>query len=283
VIIRAISVDGARVRVIAEESGGSRPPALLVHGVGGWAENWRETLPALAASGRSAYAVDLPGFGESEPVGRMRYFEDGYPRFIAGVLDALAIPRVHLVGHSLGGAVAYTAAVSRPDRVTSLTLVAPGGVGREVPFLLRACALPLAGLLARLRRPRSWSHAVLRSCFLDASRIPPILYDEVERYGDRSLPEMVRVLRAGLTLRGVREDVRRRWLERAGSYRGPALVAWGREDAILPLGTAGELRTILPQAELRVIERCGHLAMVERPDEFQAALLPFLERADGAS
>ncbi|MGH2499921.1 MAG: alpha/beta fold hydrolase, partial [Candidatus Limnocylindria bacterium] len=134
--VRTISVAGARVRVLALGDGARRDAALCIHGVGGWAENWRETLPAIAATGRRAFAVDLPGFGESAAVRGARYFDAArpfYATFVGEVIDALGLPRVHLVGHSLGGAVAFMGAAARPDRVRSLTLVAPAGLGDAIP------------------------------------------------------------------------------------------------------------------------------------------------------
>src|SRR2546428_1814139 len=111
---RTISVLGLRTRVLEANSGagGQRPPTrdaiVLVHGVGGWAENWRAVMPPLAATGRRVIAVDLPGFGESQRPGRVSYFgPDGafYTRFVLAAMDALGIEHAHLVGNSLGGAI----------------------------------------------------------------------------------------------------------------------------------------------------------------------------------
>ncbi|HUG56233.1 MAG TPA: alpha/beta fold hydrolase, partial [Candidatus Limnocylindrales bacterium] len=169
---RSIEVDGRRVRIIEAAAAGDRgDPVLMLHGVGGWAENWRETLPAVAASGRRAIAVDLPGFGESEPVRGARYFDPDdpfYAGFVCRLLDALGIERAHLVGSSMGGAVAFVAAVCAPSRVRSLVLVAPGGIGREMPAFMRALSVPVALLLGRLPAPRAAARRVLRSCFHDA-------------------------------------------------------------------------------------------------------------------
>jgi pimeloyl-ACP methyl ester carboxylesterase len=60
------------------------------------------------------------------------------------------------------------------------------------------------------------------------------------------------------------------------------LVVWGREDMVLPVHHAAGAKEVFPQAEVRVIERCGHLPMIERTDEFLAATLPFLDRAEAA-
>jgi pimeloyl-ACP methyl ester carboxylesterase len=284
---RTITVEGLRTRVLVEDGqGGVREPIVLIHGVGGWAENWRPVMAALASTGRQVIALDLPGFGESERPRRVRYFgpdEAFYPRFVIAAMDALGIERAHVAGNSMGGAVAYMTAVTAPLRTRSLVLVAPGGLGRDVAFFLRACSLPGFGLVARLPRPRSAAREVLRTCFYDAGRITPELYEEAERYGNSSFPEFVRALSAGVGIRGVRRSLRNAWVARSSLYAGPALVVWGREDFVLPLRHLADVHATLPQAQIALIEHCGHMPQAERPEEFLAATLPFLERAEQAA
>jgi pimeloyl-ACP methyl ester carboxylesterase len=284
---RTITVEGLRTRVLVEEGrGAERDPIVLIHGVGGWAENWRPVMAALASTGRRVVALDLPGFGESERPRSVRYFgpdEAFYPRFVIAAMDVLGIERAHIAGNSMGGAVAYMTAVTAPLRTRSLVLVAPGGLGRDVAFFLRACSLPGFGLVARLPRPRSAAREVLRTCFYDAGRITPELYAEAERYGNSSFPEFVRALSAGVGIRGVRRSLRDAWVARSSLYGGPALVVWGREDFVLPLRHLTDVHATLPQAQVALIERCGHMPQAERPEEFLAATLPFLERAEQAA
>jgi pimeloyl-ACP methyl ester carboxylesterase len=281
---RTITVEGLRTRVLVEDAhGAAREPIVLIHGVGGWAENWRPVVATLASTGHQVIALDLPGFGQSERPRRVRYFgpDDAfYPRFVIAAMDVLGIERAHIAGNSMGGTVAYMTAVTAPTRTRSLILVAPGGLGRDVALFLRACALPGFGLIARLPRPRSAAREGLRTCFYDARRISPELYEEVERYGNSSFPEFVRALSAGVGIRGVRRSLRKAWVARASLYAGPALVVWGREDLVLPLRHLADVHATLPQAQIALIERCGHMPQAERPEEFLAATLPFLERAE---
>ena len=277
-----IEAVGSRIRVI--EDGRGESAVLFVHGVGGWAENWSEIIERVAASGRRAIAFDLPGFGESTPVRGARYFdprEPFYPAVVDGVRRALGLERPHLVGHSLGGGIAGVTAVAHPDVWRSLTLVAPGGLGPEIALLLRIVSLPFLGLTTWLPRPASAGRAVLESCFFDRSRIPAHLYAEGARY-DGTYPETLRVMRAIATFRGVRRSLREAWLARAGEYTGPALVLWGRQDGIIPSSHVVALHRTYPDAQLRVIDDAGHLVMSERPDEFAAVLLPFLDAAERA-
>ncbi|HEY8756959.1 MAG TPA: alpha/beta fold hydrolase, partial [Candidatus Limnocylindria bacterium] len=103
-----IAVAGSRIRVI--EDGTGEQAVLFVHGVGGWAENWIETIERVAASGRRAIAFDLPGFGDSTAVKGARYFDPLDP---------------------------FYPAVVHPEAWRSVTLVAPGGFGPDIALFLR--------------------------------------------------------------------------------------------------------------------------------------------------
>ena len=274
---RTITVQGHRMRVI-EAGPADGEPVLCVHGLAGWAENWRETLRVLGYAGFRAVAVDLPGFGDSEAVGGASYFRGDqalYARLIPDALDALGIRTAHVLGHSLGGAVAYMGTVSAPERVRSLTLVAPGGLGLDLPWTLRLGSVPLVRMLLRPGTKRA-ARAGLASCFHDPRRIPPTMLEECDRYARRGLPETFRVLQAGVTLRGLRPDIRSEWLARAGLYGGPVLVVWGEDDVVLPVAHARAATELFERAALHTIPDAGHLVMVEQPEAFHSVVLPFL-------
>lgn len=283
---KMLSVMGLRTRVLEEGDARRGDPVVMIHGVGAWAENFRQVMGPIASTGRRAIAFDLPGFGESEAPGEVEHFgprDAFYPRFVVALLDELRLGSAHLVGSSMGGAVAYTAAVIQPHRTRSLALVAGGGLGTEVALFLRLCTLPGVLPLSRLVGRPEYARDVLRTCFYDARRIPTSLYEEAERYGYPSFGEFVHALRAGVTIRGVKPALRDHWLALSHRYPGPVKIIWGREDRVLPVTDAAEVRHVLPQAEIEILEGCGHLPMIERTDEFLAALLPFLERAEAAA
>lgn len=275
-----IDAAGLRIRVI-ETGAGHRPPVLLVHGVGGWAENWAEVMPLLARDGRRVVAFDLPGFGASERAVAPDYF--GEPSFYATIVDAvrgrLGLGRPHLIGHSLGGGIAFVSAVSHPERYRSLTLAAPGGLGSEVALFLRLMSLPGASFFAGWGDPRRKARRLVRTCFVDPGRVPPHLLIEAERYAG-TYRESLRVMRAVATIRGLRPALRRRWIARAPEYGGPALVVWGRGDSVVPADHAAAVGAVLPQAVLELIDGAGHLVMAERPAEFAAVVAPFLAGAE---
>src|SRR2546429_7880045 len=118
--LRGGEVDGLRLHYVVEGRG---PAVIFVHGLGGFAESWRHNVRPLA--GRAAvYSVDLPGFGESAKPPthyRLGYFANA----LRGFMDGLGLAQASLVGHSLGGAVSITYALTHPSRVERLALVRP--------------------------------------------------------------------------------------------------------------------------------------------------------------
>ncbi|MFZ0343088.1 MAG: alpha/beta fold hydrolase, partial [Gaiellaceae bacterium] len=107
--------------------GGSGPPLVLVHGLGGTVENWRAIAPPLAASHR-VLVPDLPGHGHSAPLAEVRDV-DALAEAVLGIADAEEAGVAVWVGHSLGGVVGLRAAALRPDAVRGLVLAAAAGIG----------------------------------------------------------------------------------------------------------------------------------------------------------
>src|SRR4029077_14432827 len=106
--------------------GDEGPAVLFLHGFGGDLNSWMFNQPQLAM-GRTSFAFDLPGHGDSD-----KNLNDGALEALsataAGVMDSLGIDSAHLVGHSLGGAIALRLAADHPGRVLSLTLISTAGL-----------------------------------------------------------------------------------------------------------------------------------------------------------
>ncbi len=156
-----VEVDGRRTRV---RVGGdpANPPVLLIHGIGRSMEDWSTQYERLGQSYRTI-ALDVPpGFG---------FFSERPPKEtitlpllaegVVGALDALGEDRpVHVVGNSLGGAIAQQLLVEQPDRIASLSLINSAGFGSEVTMLLRMLTVPVLGAMS-MRRPTRMSSALM--------------------------------------------------------------------------------------------------------------------------
>ena len=268
---RTVGTSGGRLSIM---EAGTGPPVLALHGLGGTKGSFLPTVAALAGQFR-VIAVDLPGFGDSDkPLGAAydaRFFAN------AGIalLDALALDRVHLIGNSLGGRVALEIALSHPERIGRLALLAPSLAWRRnrpwVPVL--RLARPELGLVQLA--PRAAVEAIVRRIIPGAS----------EGWAAAGVDEF---LRAYLTRAGraaFYAAARHIYLEephgeagfwtRLPTLQPDALFVWGSRDRLVPIAFARHVTDALPRARHLELD-CGHVPQVERPAETHAALAEFL-------
>ena len=252
--------------------GGSGPPILLVHGLGGQAANWRAVAPALAA-GRRVIVPELPGHGGSEPLHGAETI-DPFADAVLAVAeheDALPAP---WVGHSLGGLVALRAAVRRPEAVSGIVVAAGAGISSATR--LGEATVTLLGILKPGRVLGRRAHAVARSRtgrrfafgwwgVADPEGLDPDLA-EAFLTGPPSHTDTVTAGKA-LVASDPRTD-----LDRVSC---PCLCLWGANDNWVPLKDGVEYARRL-RAPLRVIADCGHLLIGERPDAVVSAIDDFL-------
>jgi pimeloyl-ACP methyl ester carboxylesterase len=249
---------------------------VLLHGLGTTRQIWSLVTEPLAAAHR-VITLDLPGFGESAPVG------DGFDldQVTDRVARALAVHHVSapfdLVGHSLGGALALTLAAHRPNLVRRLVLVAPAGLQRRRTPLPGALLGPGAtGLFAARRRLAAlsdlpWGRRLLLAyAAADGATISP---GHARMMVEASAPAQ-RIAAATAVI--AQADL----MPMLRSTSAPLGLLWGRQDRAVPLALAAEIQTARPDAELEVVEWTGHVPMVERPDAFALALDRVLRRLD---
>lgn len=265
--------DDLRVRVL-ELGPPDGEPTLLVHGWAACAVTYRHLLRALAAAGRRAIAVDLPGHGLSDkPRSPDAYTSRAVVSQITRLLDELALDRVDLVGHSLGGSIVLDVALADPDRVGRLVLAAPTGlVNVRMRLVARCAAPPVDGALAAHIVLRPFVVAVLRGVAANQRAITPALVDE---YWAPSADPGYYV--ATRTLLRVFD-----WSPippaRLASFRHPMLVLLGARDPLLP-GAHRAARSLFPHATVEELPRTGHLVFDERSAEACDATIRFLAAA----
>jgi len=271
-----IGVDGLNLRY--HTRGSSGPVLVLLHGIGRSLEDWESTLEPLGASHR-VYALDLPGFGRSDKP-QSGYSFAYFAGVLEGFLDALKLERVTLLGNSLGGGVALEFAFAHPERVSRLVLVDSAGFGSEVTLGLRL--LTLRGVGEGLGKPTPLLiRGTLEGVFFDKSYVTP--EREARELELARLPgaqtAYLSVARAlGTFMGGVRAEWVWSVLRRCGDLKMPTLIVWGDRDQILPVKHARVAQAHLPHAELKIFEACGHFPQLERPREFNALVLEFLNR-----
>jgi pimeloyl-ACP methyl ester carboxylesterase len=275
-----VTVEGRRVNVI-ELGDGS--PLVFVHGLSGSWQNWLEQLPVFAQRHR-VIAVDVPGFGHSEmPAEKITI--PGYARTLDALCGELGVDAAAFIGNSMGGFIGAELAISFPQRVERLVLVSAAGLSIEDMRSDRGLATMrrLENLLAFYsgwiatksdtvaRRPRL-RRAVLWMVASHPDRLPaPLAAEQLRGSGKPGFIDAV----DALTDYPIRA--------RLGEISCPTLVVWGRNDRLVPVRDAAEFERLIPNARKLIFEDTGHVAMLERPERFNAALEEFLSEAPAAA
>jgi 2-hydroxymuconate-semialdehyde hydrolase len=275
-MIRELTVRGARIRV--RESGDpAHPPLLLLHGIGRSLEDWDPQHDRLSGDHR-VISVDLPGFGLSEPMpGRVTLA--GLADGVTATVDALGEQRpLHVMGNSLGGAVALRMLATAPGRIATLTLVNSAGFGKEVTLALRVLAVPGLGRPLLRRIDARSAYRIERSLFHDRAHVTPERVEFAVRVAAR--PENARVYletaRELGTFRGVRAPWRETLLGQVAAHPKPTLIVWGERDLILPATHLAAARAAFPHAKTHLFADTGHMPQIERADGFADLARQFL-------
>jgi pimeloyl-ACP methyl ester carboxylesterase len=270
---------GNRVSTLAMGHG---PDVLLLHGLGATKASFFDTAAALSRRYR-VHVLDLPGFGGSSKPALARYGARFFARSVLGTMDALCIDRAHLVGNSMGGRVAIEVGLRAPERVAGLALLSPAVafVKRDWHPIVRLLR-PELGLL-----PHSFGRArVARQfwgMFADPDQVDPsvadVVVDEFQRIY-ASAGARLAFLTAARNIYLDRPFGRGGFYPRLGELDAPTLFVWGARDRIIPPGFKRHVAEWHPQAEQIVLERCGHVPQVERPEQTIGLLRRFFARVD---
>lgn len=263
---RTVAVDGLRLHVA---EAGTGPALLLVHGLTASHAVWEPTVAEFARGWR-VIAPDLPGHGESEKPDAP-YTIDFFAGVLRSAMRELGVDEAVVAGSSLGGQVALELAAWYPSFTRALVLAAPA-VGYS------AAMRPVGQALQMMSGPkllRARLAQVVQQSFHDRSRIGHVTRRRIleERLAADDFPAFARAVAKSL---GGVLTAEPQPLERVTQ---PVLVVWGREDRLVPVRRSERLLRGLPHARLHVLERCGHLPMLEQPTAFNRAMAGFLRVA----
>lgn len=258
---------------------GSGSPVLLLHGFAGAAEDWTQTLEALARAGYRAFAVDALGFGKSDKPWNAPYSLRLSADLYAGLMDVLGLKTFALVGHSMGGKNALATAVLHPQRVSRLVLLDSDGFQQIPVWMQRGGALPFLGeLLLRLAARPQMVRAQLRAAFHDpdtfitdelVARGVALLNDREQRHALLALSRNYDATDLGRS--GIRA--------RLNELRCPVLIVWGAEDRYFAPNCGAIAQREIPGSQLVLIPNTGHFPQIEASRPFHGLLIGFLSAA----
>jgi pyruvate dehydrogenase E2 component (dihydrolipoamide acetyltransferase) len=256
--LQEITVGDHRLRYL-ELGSGDNSPIVFIHGFGADLNTWMFNQPALAERHRTI-ALDLPGHG-----GSTKTLESGNIGMLAGDLDllltALGVDHAHLVGHSMGGAVALSLAESQPERVASLTLIASAGFGTEI----NAAFIDSFVKMGRRREAQE----VLRLLVHDPDLVGRTMVEDVLRYKrlDGVTAALTQIAAAWFP------DGKQRERFQLAQKTMPIQIIWGREDQIIPVGHAEALQGHVP---VTILANAGHLPHMEKAAEVNRLIAAFV-------
>jgi pimeloyl-ACP methyl ester carboxylesterase len=269
-----VLVQGHRIAYLDEGQG---PPVILIHGFGGSMWQWEYQQQALATAHR-VITPDLLGSGLSDKPD-LAYRPADFVEFFKGFMDALGLERAALAGNSMGGGVAIGMALTYPNRVDRLVLVAglPDHVRDKLtsPMTKRALDTRVPVWLAEIGNwfaGRALTESVLEEMVYDQSKLTAQV---IERsYRNRQRPGLIPpVMAMGRNLPLWEEG----FAKRLGEIRHSTLIIWGAEDKVFPLQVGKDLQKTIPGSTLEVIPEAGHLPQWERPELVNPLLLRFLQ------
>jgi pimeloyl-ACP methyl ester carboxylesterase len=261
---------------------GEGPDMLLLHGLGATKSSFFDTAAALSRR-YTIHAIDLPGFGGSSKPATAPYGAPYAARAVIGTMDALGIERAHLVGNSMGGRVAIEVGLKRPDRVGGIALLSPAVafVRRDWQWLVRFARPELGMLPHSLGRQRI--EQTFWALFADRDLVDPsvadIVVDEFERIY-RSPGARLAFLSSARSIYLEAPFGRNGFYPRLASLQPPALFVWASHDRLIPEAFRHHVERWLPSAEQVVLDGCGHVPQVERPERTNGLLERFFARVD---
>lgn len=250
---------------IAIDVEGQGPLLVFLHGIGGNRSNWRDQLPVFAGDFTAA-AWDARGYGGSEDYDGPLDFAD-LSRDLLRVLDHFGAERAHLCGLSMGGRVAMDFHDRHPERVASLTLcdTQPGLARMPAEKRREFIRLRQEPLLAG-KTPADIAPSIARS--LVSPRAVPGAFER--------LVESMAALRAGSYLKTIEGSFLYERAPDLESIRVPTHIVVGADDTLTPPDLARAMAGRIAGARLTIIPEAGHLANLEQPERFNAAVLGFL-------
>lgn len=252
-----VMVDGYHVHYLAEGPA-SGPVVVLVHGLGGRAEDWLKLAPWLTKAGFRLYMPDLPGYGRSEKPANFSYSVPDETAIVVGFMDALGLKQVDLGGWSMGGWIAQRIGVEHPERIRRLMLFDSAGIFEKPTWDTRLFTPTTPEELDQL----------VALVSPHPQKIPGFIARDILRVGNENAWIIHRAFERALTGADRTDGI-------VGQLKMPVLIVWGAEDHVTPLRQGEKIHELVPQSKLVVYPGCGHLAAGECAAQMGPTVLEF--------
>ncbi len=257
---RTVMVDGYRVHynVVGPKDG---PAVVLIHGLGGRAEDWRNLASQLTKAGYRVYMPDLLGYGRSEKPADFPYSVRDEAAVVVGFMDAMGLKQVDLGGWSMGGWIVQIVAYEHPERIKRLMLFDSAGLYEKPKWDTRLFTPQTPAELDQLE-------ALLVP---HPHRIPGFVARDILRVSRQNAWVVRRAIDSMLTGRDATDSL-------LPQLKMPVLIEWGAVDRVTPLSQGEKMHRLILQSELEVVPGCGHMAPVDCSRQMGPKLVEFVMR-----
>lgn len=245
--------------------GGEGSPVVLVHGLGGRAEDWVQLMPRIKTAHHRVYALDLPGYGRSQWPRDAQYSIAEQAAGVEAFLDHEHLAQVDLGGWSMGGWIVMRVALAEPQRIRRLMIFDSAGTRFDV------------GFDTSLFEPDTPAKLQALDNLLTAGPAPHVpefvqraVFAFVKKHGWVVRRNMDKLLTGADLL--TPQDL--------AQLKMPMLIVWGKEDHLIPLSVGEQIHKDVPQSELEIFDGCGHLAAGQCADRVGPVVAGFLDEAE---
>jgi pimeloyl-ACP methyl ester carboxylesterase len=244
-------------------AGGSGAPIVLVHGLGGRAEDWANLMPQLVRDHHRVYALDLPGYGRSDWPRNAAYSIPELSAAVEAFMDNRHLARTDLAGWSMGGWLAMRVALDQPQRIRRLVIFDSAGTRFSLTWDTSLFEPDTAAKLAEL------DNLLMAG---PAPHVPSFVQRDIFRFVKKHGWVVKRNMDSMLTGADLL-DVK------LSALKMPMLIVWGKQDHLIPVSAGAQMHRAVPQSEFVVVDACGHLAPGQCAGQVGPVFKGFLDEA----
>ena len=263
-----LDVDGLKVHY--KETGPQAAPALLLmHGFGSSLQAWDDWSLKLEQKYR-VIRLDLPGFGLTGASPANDYSEEKDLAILTHFADKLGLEKFSIIGHSMGGKMAWTLAATQPERVQALVLMAPDGFPEAKDIGTKPYEVPAVMGLIKYFLPKYLVRKSIEPAFAEADALSDA---RVNRYYDMLRAPGVRAAILERSNQTIYTDP----VPRLKAIKAPTLLIWGEQDQMIPSTNAKSYASVLSNSTTVLVPKLGHLLQEEQPEKGLTAVMQFLD------
>jgi pimeloyl-ACP methyl ester carboxylesterase len=265
--LQAVQVDGLTIHY-KDTGPKDAPVVLLLHGFGSSLQTWDVWAAQLETQYR-VIRLDLPGFGLTGPSPLHDYSEASDVATLTHFVDKLGVSSFSVIGHSMGGKMAWGLAAAEPDRVKALVLMAPDGFPEAKDIGSKPYAMPSIMGVIKFSLPKFLVRKSIEPAFFDANALSDSL---VDRYYDMLRAPGVRAAILERSNQTIYTDP----VPRLKKITAPTLLVWGEQDQMIPSSNAQSYAQVLSTSKTVLLPKLGHLVQEEQPQIALTHVVEFL-------